>query len=64
MDSKPVIACQQKKIEVTLKDLPLSCPTPDMQLWNGHPRVFLPIEESHHELCPYCGTEFVLVESK
>ncbi len=62
MDTHPVTACQQKKIEVYLKDLPLCCPTPQMQLWNGHPRVFLPIEESGHETCPYCGTEFILVD--
>ena len=61
MKSHQVKACQQKKIEVHSKDLPLCCPTPDMQLWNGHPRVFLPIEESGHETCPYCGTEFVLL---
>lgn len=64
MDFKKVTACQDKKIEVTAHDLPLSCPTPEMQLWNGHPRVFLPIEETGHEKCPYCGTEFVLKESK
>lgn len=63
MDNQQVTACQQKVIKVTAKDLPLCCPTPDMQLWNGHPRVFLPIEEKPQQVCPYCGTQFILVES-
>jgi uncharacterized Zn-finger protein len=47
-------------VEVTAKDLPLHCPTPAMQLWNGHPRVFLPIEKTGEALCPYCGTLYKL----
>ena len=47
-------------IEVTSADLPLHCPTPSMMLWNAHPRVFLPIEETGEALCPYCGTKYVL----
>lgn len=48
--------------EVTRKDLPLHCPMPGTSLWNSHPRVFLPIEETGKAKCPYCGTEFLLVE--
>jgi uncharacterized Zn-finger protein len=40
--------------------LPLHCPMPEMSLWNSHPRVFLPIEETGQAKCPYCGAEFVL----
>jgi len=47
-------------IEVTAADLPLHCPTPAMLLWNGHPRVFLPIEQTGEALCPYCGTRYTL----
>jgi uncharacterized Zn-finger protein len=47
-------------IEVTAKDLPLHCPTPEMSLWNAHPRVYLPIEKSGEALCPYCGTKYTL----
>jgi uncharacterized Zn-finger protein len=47
-------------IEVTAKDLPLHCPMPSQQLWNAHPRVFLPIEETGEALCPYCGTLYKL----
>jgi uncharacterized Zn-finger protein len=34
----------QNQYNVTVADLPLSCPMPGMYLWNSHPRVFLPIE--------------------
>jgi uncharacterized Zn-finger protein len=47
-------------IEVTADDLPLHCPTPEMALWNSHPRVFLPIEQKGEALCPYCGTLYKL----
>lgn len=50
----------QSPYEVTREDLPLHCPTPDMSLWNSHPRVFLPIEQTGRAQCPYCGTSFVL----
>jgi uncharacterized Zn-finger protein len=49
--------------EITHKDLPLHCPLPGTSLWNSHPRVYLPIEESGEERCPYCGALFVLVDS-
>jgi len=49
-----------RDIEVTAKDLPLHCPMPSMVLWNAHPRVFLPIEQTGEALCPYCGTRYRL----
>lgn len=51
---------KQRHIEVTVKDLPLHCPMPSMLLWNAHPRVFLPIEQTGEALCPYCGTRYTL----
>lgn len=47
---------------VTEKDLPLSCPLPGDEVWNMHPRVYLPIdEEPSGELsCPYCGARYRL----
>jgi uncharacterized Zn-finger protein len=48
------------RYEVSRADLPLSCPTPEMSLWNSHPRVYLPIEASGEALCPYCGALYVL----
>ncbi|MFN8770600.1 MAG: zinc-finger domain-containing protein [Neisseriaceae bacterium] len=54
---------KEKYIEISEKDLPLSCPMPDMLLWNAHPRVFLKIEkEPNHEVtCPYCSTKYKLI---
>lgn len=64
-------AKQQKKAASTKKeyivhpgDLPLSCPTDEMILWNAHPKVYLPIEESGEEVCPYCGSKFILSDDK
>ena len=51
---------EQRQIEITIEDLPLHCPTPSMQLWDSHPRVFLPIENTGQALCPYCGTLYTL----
>ena len=50
----------ERHIEVTAKDLPLHCPMPSMILWNSHPRVYLPIQDTGEALCPYCGTKYVL----
>ncbi len=49
-------------LEITSKALPLHCPTPDRNLWNQHPRVFLPIELTGKAKCPYCGTEYILTD--
>ena len=46
----------QRTVEVTAADLPLFCPTPDMSLWNAHPRVYIPAERTGEARCPYCGT--------
>ncbi len=50
----------QRYVDVTAADLPLHCPMPSMKLWNTHPRVFLPIEQTGEALCPYCGTRYKL----
>lgn len=57
---KEIPANAQNRYEVTRADLPLSCPMPGMSLWNSHPRVYLPIEASGQERCPYCGAVYVL----
>lgn len=46
----------QRQIEVTASDLPLSCPMPNMNLWNAHPKVMIPIDHGGEARCPYCGT--------
>lgn len=53
-------ACQEKSYEVSPSDLPLSCPTASMVVWNAHPKVYLPIERTGQETCPYCGAHFIL----
>lgn len=50
----------ERKYTVKRADLPLSCPTPEMVLWNSHPRVYLPIEKTGSAKCPYCGAQFEL----
>ncbi len=57
-------ACAVRRYEVTKKDLPLSCPMDSMKLWNAHPKVYLPIDETEEGKisCYYCGTTYVLVE--
>ena len=50
----------QHSYDVTRADLPLSCPMPGMYLWNSHPRVYLPIEETGTAMCPYCSATFDL----
>ncbi|MFZ9708980.1 MAG: zinc-finger domain-containing protein [Steroidobacteraceae bacterium] len=61
MSSKPLLQPNtQNHYEVTDEDLPLSCPMPQMQLWNSHPRVYLPIEKTGWAKCPYCGAQYTL----
>ncbi len=52
----------RNRVEVTVADLPLHCPMPGKRLWDSHPKVYLPIADSGQELCPYCGTLYVLVD--
>ncbi len=53
-------ACAEKKYIVSRQDLPFSCPTDVMELWNAHPKVYLPLEKTGEEVCPYCSSHFVL----
>jgi uncharacterized Zn-finger protein len=57
-------ACTQRIYEVTRADLPLPCPMLDMQVWNAHPRVYLPIEKTGRAICPYCAAEYVLKDEE
>ncbi len=64
MSQQPGTSEQQSnarsEYKVTKADLPLHCPMPNMSLWNSHPRVFLPIEETGKAKCPYCGADYIL----
>jgi uncharacterized Zn-finger protein len=53
----------ENRYTVKKSDLPLSCPMPGMQLWNSHPRVYLPVEDKGEVRCPYCGAMYRLVDS-
>ena len=53
-------ACTMRRYDITPEDLPLSCPMPRMRVWDAHPRVYLPIEETGHAVCPYCEAEFFM----
>jgi len=48
---------------VTADDLPLHCPLPEMYLWNSHPKVYLPIEQTGEAKCPYCSASYRLATS-
>ena len=50
----------QQRYEVRRSDLPLSCPSPAMALWNSHPRVFIDVTSTGEAKCPYCGTVYKL----
>jgi len=52
----------ERVYKVTRADLPVSCPTPQMALWNSHPRVYLPLDQQTEAKCPYCGALFQRVE--
>ena len=52
----------ESRYEITRADLPLSCPMPGMAVWNSHPKVYLPVEETGEAKCPYCGAEFRLID--
>ena len=58
--SKPA-AATHRQVRITRAQLPLCCPRPDERLWDGHPRVYLPIEDNGGEIhCPYCGTHYIV----
>lgn len=59
-DKKP--CCAKTCYKVSPRNLPLCCPMPGMTLWNGHPRVYLPIEATGYAVCPYCDAEYMLVD--
>lgn len=53
-------ACTQRSYVITRAELPLSCPPREDRVWDAHPRVYLPVEETGRILCPYCGAEYIL----
>lgn len=63
-NAKPLTPSAKQHYQVTQADLPLSCPMPNMRLWDGHPRVYLPIAATGRAVCPYCDAEYTLVSAE
>ncbi len=63
VDDGLIQANAENRYQVSRADLPLSCPMPDMSLWNSHPKVYLPIENTGEAKCPYCGADYSLTEN-
>jgi len=60
-----VASTAEKKADilpVSRSELPLSCPRPGDEVWNMHPKVYLPIEKTGEALCPYCGAHYKLTD--
>jgi uncharacterized Zn-finger protein len=57
-------ACTQRQCTITAADLPLSCPPLNTEVWDAHPRVYLPIEDIGSVICPYCNTKYILNNEK
>ena len=53
------VACSMQVMEVdSLEDL--CCPPIGSQLWQAHPRVYLPVRKNTQSVkCYYCGTRYV-----
>jgi len=48
-------------IQVSRKELPISCPRAGTDPAALHPRVYIPLKKPGVKLaCPYCGAEYVL----
>lgn len=44
------------------KGTPLSCPLPNMTLWNMHPKVYLALDNNDEAMCPYCSTRYIATD--
>ena len=64
VDQNLLPANAQNRYGVRLSDLPLSCPMPGMYLWNSHPKVFIPVEETGEAKCPYCGAQYHMLDDE
>ena len=64
VDQDLIPANAQHRYTVRHADLPLSCPMPGMYLWNSHPKVYLPIEQTGEAKCPYCGAQYELTDAE
>ena len=56
-------ANDKNQYTVTAADLPLSCPMPGMTLWNSHPKVYLPIDQTGGRNAPIAARSTRLAET-
>jgi uncharacterized Zn-finger protein len=63
VEQKLIAANAQHRYGVREDDIPLSCPMPGMYLWNSHPKVYLPIQETGEAKCPYCGAQYFIEDA-
>ena len=52
----------QKVVQVRRSDLPYCCPPPGKEVWDMHPRVYLPFDGNGDAVCPYCSGRYHLVD--
>ena len=62
VDQNLIPANAQHKYGVRQKYLPLSCPMPGMYLWNSHPKVYIPVQQTGEAKCPYCGAIYHMID--
>ncbi len=58
-------ACNKHHYQVTMAQLrqaPLSCPMDGMEIWDAHPKIFLPIMKTGKATCSYCNAEFIVTD--
>lgn len=60
VDQELGVANAEQVYRVDPAMLPLHCPIPGTYLWNSHPKVYLPIEQTGEAKCPYCGASYEL----
>ena len=49
---------------LSIDDFPVCCPPVGKELWNLHPRVYLPLKAAHEVTCPYCSARYILKAPK
>ena len=63
MVESPATAAPERVVEVTPRELPLSCPSRHVDAAAMHPRVYIPLRErGGRAACPYCGTVYQLID--
>ena len=60
MNAQPAPQTESREVKISRDQLPLSCPPRGEEVWNLHPRVYLPIEATGEAVCPYCSTRYLL----